>query len=321
MKLSFRAVFLFACLALTSGLSRPVLVFAQPRAFQSAPEALALIEKANQLRTAKNLPPYQINEILMRVAQSHAEHIAQTGFLSRYERGLAPYQRALEAGYPVAGNLSQGGLYAENLHSGLNASADDAIEKWSGDSQYFRALYSEDFEDVGAGVASAGGVTYFVLDAGAALDDPAFWRTPTPTSDGLVVASTPLEDGKIYHIVQAQEYLWNIALAYNVTVEEIKKLNRLSDDNVYEGQKLLIYQPPPGPTLSPTPGITPTATFGVPTSTATQPATPTPTFTFTPAPPPPVPVPALPGAEKTVGAIVLISMFAAALGAWLGRKK
>jgi uncharacterized protein YkwD len=306
----------FCALTLSLLLSQPI--FAQPEDLQANADALALIDAVNALRKEKNLPPYQVNDILMRVAQSHADHVASAGFLSRYEQGLAPHQRAIKAGYPVAGDLTQGGLYAENLASGLNATVDAAIQKWRSDPQYFHALYAEDLEDVGAGVASANGVSYFVLDVGSALDDPAYWYTATPTSDGIVSTSTPLEDGKIYHTVQANEYLWNIALAYALTVEDLMKLNRLPNTDVYEGQKLLIYQPTPGPTLSPTPGITPTATFGIPSSTPTQPVTPTATLTFTPQPTPPASVQS---GGKVIGAIVLVALFAAGVGAWLGRKK
>jgi len=218
----------------------------------------------------------------------------------------------------ITNDLLQGGLYAENLHSGLNTTVADTIQKWSGDSQYFRALYAEDLEDVGAGVASSNGLTYFVLDVGSALDDPAYWYTATPTSDGVVFTSTPLEDGKIYHVVQSKEYLWNVALAYNVSVDELKKLNRLSNDDVYEGQRLLIYQPTPGPTLSPTPGVTPTATFGIPTSTATSPITPTITSTFTPQPAPPA---SSQSGGIVFAAIVLIALVGAGIGVWLGSKK
>lgn len=299
-------------------MSKPA--FAQPAPMRSNGVALALIEEVNALRQGKNLQPYQVSPILMRVAQDHADHVAQTGYLSRYERGLSPYQRALEAGYPVAGNLLEGGLYAENLHSGLNATVAEVIEKWSGDTQYFRALYAEDLKDAGAGVASSGGVTYFVLDVGAALEDPAYWYTATPTSDGVVLTSTPLDDGTIYHVVQAKEYLWNIALAYGMTVEEIKKLNGLATNDIYEGEKLLIFKPKPqiGPTPTPTLGVTPTATFGIPTSTVTEPVTPTATLTPTP---PPLPPASSQSGQKAIGVIVVLALLAAGVGALLGRKK
>ncbi len=310
------AAFLF----LTAGFILFSTTFARPVSLQFNPQALELMEEVNALRAAKNLPPYQVNEILMRVAQAHAEHIAQTGYLSRYARGLSPHQRAIEAGYPVAGNVSQGGLYAENLFAGLKASPADAVKKWSEDSQNFRALYGEDLEDAGAGVAYAGDVAYYVLDAGSALDDPAYWRTATPTSDGIIITSTPLEDGAVYHVVQAKEYLWNIALAYNTSVEELIRLNRLSRDEIFEGQKLLVYMPKPQDVKTPTPGVTFTATFCIPTSTATQPVTPTSTFTPTPQPVAPA---SLRSGQIAVSVIVALAFIGAAIGALLskGNKK
>lgn len=314
-------IFLLTAALLSLGLSLTLFkpTFARPEHPQSNSDALALIDEVNALRKAKDLPPYQVNPILMSVAQAHAEQVASTGFLSRYERGLSPHQRAIEAGYPVAGNLLEGGLYAENLYSGLKVSAADAAKVWSGDTQYFRALYAEDLEDVGVGVVTvSSGTVYFVLDAGSALDDPVYWYTPTATSDGVVFTSTPLEDGSIYHVVQKEEVLWSIALAYNMTVDDLKKLNHLSTNDIYEGQKILIYRPKAGPTSTPTPGVTFTATFGIPSSTPTLPGMSTVTFTATPQLTPPA---SLQNGEIVVGAIIFAALFAAGLGAWLGRKK
>lgn len=293
-------------------------ISAQPKYSAPTPNALALIDEVNVLRAANDLPIYQVNTILMSIAQSHADHMAETGFLSHYERSLSAYQRAIEAGYPVAGNLSQGGLFSENLHSGSNLTSADIIKKWQIDSSERVALLSPDLEDIGVGIAAAGGITYYVLDAGAASDDPVFLYTPTLTPSGVVVTNTPLEDGSIYHVVQPKEALWSIALAYSITVDDLKRLNRLSADDIYEGQKLLVYKPKPEEVKTSTPGVTFTATFGIPTSTATQPAVPTVTLTATPQLIPP----ASPQSGRVVvGAIVLIALLGAGIGSWLGSKK
>ncbi len=130
-----------------------------------------------------------------------------------------------------------------------------------------------------------------------------------------VIVSTPLENGEVYHVVQLKEALWSIALAYDTTVEQIKLLNGLATDEIFEGQKLLILRPV---TDTPTPTEVVTATFGIPTSTSTQPVPPTITSTATPLPVPPA---SRQSGGIVVGIIVLIALLAAGIGAWLGRKK
>jgi len=135
-------------------------------------------------------------------------------------------------------------------------------------------------------------------------------NTPTP-----IITSTPLENGEIYHVVQLHEALWSIAIAYNTTVDSLKLLNGLSTDEIFEGQKLLVFKPVPD-TATPTKANT--ATMGIPTSTPTHPVTPTMTSTPTPIPTPPA---SFQNGAATIGTITLVALIAAALGAWLGRKK
>ena len=134
--------------------------------------------------------------------------------------------------------------------------------------------------------------------------------TPTP-----IITSTPLENGDVYHVVQSNEALWSIAIAYNTTIDTLKLLNGLSTDEIFAGQKLLVFKHEPA-TLTPTKVIT--ATLGIPTSTATQPVTAT--YTFIPTPVPLSPS-SLQGGGSVLGAIVLIAFLAAGLGSWLGRKR
>jgi uncharacterized protein YkwD len=281
--------------------------------------AQELIAEVNNLRAAENLPLYKTNSILMAVAQTHADYLASAGVMTHFNaNGSPPFQRAITAGYSVAGDLSQGGLFLEDIGSGTGLTVSGVIDLWQNDPEDLQAMLSSDMKDVGAGVAVEGGVTYYVLDAGAATIDSAT-ATSTPLSGTQPVAvtiSTPLEDGTVYHLVQANEALWSIALAYNTTVEELKLLNRLSTNDIFEGQKLLIRKPEVKSTATPT--IMATATFGIPTSTATHPVTPTVTSTATPLPAPPT---SRKSGGMVVGIIVLIALIAAGIGAWLGNKK
>ena len=279
------------------------------------------------MRASNNLPPYQVNSILMSIAQSHADYIASTGVATHFSvNGEHPYQRAIAAGYSVAGDLSLGGLFSENIASGLGLSASAVVNDWQSDSDHLNTMISPDLKDIGVGVSVANGVTYYVLDAGVSTGVPivvepssAVTSTPTLGTPGTqpvdVIISTPLESGEVYHVVQLKEALWSIALAYNTTVEQLKLLNGLANDEIFAGQKLLIQKPVIN-TATPTQVVT--ATFGIPTSTATRPVTPTITATATLLPVPPA---SRQSGGIVVGVIVLIALFAAGIGSWLGRKK
>lgn len=287
-----------------------------------------VIEEINALRTSKDLPAYRKNSILMVIAQEHAEYMARTGVIKHYGAdGSRPYQRAIAAGYSVDGDLTFGGYFSENIEAGTDLSPSDVVEIWQENSNNLKTMISPDYMDVGVGVAVENGITYYVLDAGSSTDfsmvvppeqstgvSPGSGQPETQTAP--VVRSTPLRDGAIYHFVQSKETLWSIALAYDVSVDELKMLNRLSSNDIFVGQKLLIAQPEIKITSTPAPTIT--VTFGIPTSTATRPRQPTMTSTVTPVPTPPA---SRQNGVMVAGGILILAMLAAGIGAWLGKKK
>jgi len=315
---------LIPLLLLTLNLLPSEQVRAQPANFSPNSSTLEVIAEVNSLRASKNLPPYQVDTILMAIAQSHADYVASTGVVTHFSvDGKRPYQRAIAAGYSVAGDLSQGGLFFENIESGAGLTASAVVNIWKADANSLKAMTSPDLKDVGVGLAVANGTTYYVLDAGASAEDLAGDGTPLPTGtvstpgtpSVIVVVNTPLEDGTVYHQVKQNEALWSIALAYDTTVEQIKLLNGLATDEIFIGQKLVIQRPE---VKTPTPEILATATFGIPTSTATLPVTPTITPTATP-------LPAAPTSLRSGGAVVIAIIFsallAAGVGVWMSRKK
>jgi uncharacterized protein YkwD len=288
--------------------------------------ALDVIDEVNKLRVARSLPPYEVNTILMSIAQAHADYIASTGIPSHFSAdGTHPYQRALTAGYSVAGDLSQGGFFSENINSGPGLTAQQVVNSWQGDADHLNTMISPDLKDIGVGMTIKDGVIYYVLDAGASTDTVSVATsstivfTPTRGTPGtpvaVVIVNTALENGEVYHAVRKDEALWSIALAYETTIEQLKLLNALPSDEIFIGQNLLIRRPA---TSTATPTIAITATFGIPTSTQTLPVTPTITSTPTPLPTPPA---SLQTARVTVGIIILIAVFGAGIGAWLGKKK
>lgn len=86
-------------------------------------------------------------------------------------------------------------------------------------------------------------------------------QTPTPTHTPLPT-ETPTPLPPIEYVVQPGDTLLEIAMEYELTIEEIRAYNELESDTIVEGQTLQL--PPP----SPTPGPTPTPRPGEPTPTS-----------------------------------------------------
>lgn len=295
-----------------------------------------VLEEINQLRMENNLTPYEPHPILMEVAQAHAESLAARGFVTHYGAdGSRPYERALQAGYSVGGDLSTGGDLAENVHSGADLTPEKLVIIWNGDAVTRETLLSENYADIGIGEASATGITYHVVMAGlegeasptavppeGGQEAPVTLEFVIATAGGfgtpaiVVLKSTPQASGEVFHVVKKNEGLWNIALAYGITLDEIKKLNGLSGDEIFEGQRLLVARPEPTSTPTLTPEVT--VTLGIPTSTATLPVTPSITHTSTPVPTAPA---SRQNSERVVGGIFLAALAAGILGAWLGKRK
>ena len=287
-------------------------------AYSSAEE---LINAVNALRATYGLAPYQPNSILMGIAQAHAEYLLSIGTYTHISGdGLRPYQRALAAGYLVAGDLSLGGFFAENVTGGVDQTADEAIQAWMGDDPHKNTMLSGTLQDVGAGVAVSGNTYYYVLDAGLSTGGtPVAYTPPAPLfpSTPSIVPNTPNSDGSIVHIVQPGETLGSIRLAYQVPLADILKLNNLTiNSTIYINQKIIIRA-----------AFTATATR--PTSTPTkQPTmtpwpTSTPTSTETPIPATPTRSPGLPvsTAGPAVGAIIVSAILLAGLITILGRTR
>lgn len=210
-----------------------------------------LITAVNTLRISNGLPPYNPHPILMQIAQAHADYMAATGSVTHYgPSGERPFQRALNAGYPVAGDLSLGGYFSENILAG-QFTPERAVQIWQGDAPHLNTMLSPNLQDIGAGVAKVGDFIYFVIDASLASNAPIDY-TPsvpigTPGTPGIsqfivpVVTSTPDERGLVYHEVQSGQSLWAIAIAYETKIDEIRRLNNLlADAPIYPGDRLLV---------------------------------------------------------------------------------
>lgn len=210
-----------------------------------------LIVAVNSLRVANGLPPYNPHPILMQIAQAHADYMAASGSVTHFgPGGERPFQRALNAGYPVAGDLSLGGYFSENILAG-RFSPVRAVQIWQGDGPHLNTMLSPSLKDIGAGVTKVGEFIYYVIDAGLASnaqtkftpsvpvgtpDEPSFSQFIVP-----VVTSTADETGLVYHEVQSGQSLWGIAIAYGTKIDEIRRLNNLQTDApIFPGDRLLV---------------------------------------------------------------------------------
>ena len=218
-----------------------------------------LIEAVNALRASYGLQPYRINSILMAAAQGHADYMAATGRVSHTGMsGSTITQRLLSLGYPLAGDLTLGGFRSENITSGSEGMpAQEAVDRWMGDSLHLNTMISPDLTEIGAGVTVNQGRVYYVIDCARPTDSgipqtvnttgPGAFVVPTLPAgvSGIIIpveVVTPNAEGDWIHEVKAGQTLWQIAISYDTKIDEIKRLNNLFDNEIYPGMKLLVKQ-------------------------------------------------------------------------------
>lgn len=302
--------------------SQSAMVEAQELAAPRFATAYELIDAVNSYRSQHGLPAYTTNSILMGTAQSQAEYMASTGTVTHTGPGGTTFSdRLTAAGYSYV-------FRSENIISGSPEASGWSLvtSPWWADEAHQHTLLSPDLREIGAGVAVSNGTAYYVIDCGgqgggvglphntAIPGVTAISRGGTPTIV-VVNANTPKPDGSISHLVQPGETLWSIAIAYKTTIAELKAINRLTSDNIYPGNTLIILLPKATPTPAPT-------------STGTPYPTPTPfifwTVTSSPEPTaPPIPSSPVTGGSGAiiVGAILVATLVAAGALTAAGAKK
>jgi LysM repeat protein len=214
--------------------------------------AFDLIIAMNTLRTSYGLAALIEDPIINAVAQSTAEIMAanqMSWHIGDVSGRLA--SAGYGAGYKVWGT--------ENFAVG-NMSIDEIMVVWADPSHMIPAV-NPAYCNVGAGVAkSSNGLTYYVLQAaytsGKACGEyksPLDETTPREgtTNEGRVSGvsqlivpvkiATPDASGKIYHVVEAGQSFWSIAVAYQITIKDIETWNNIKKENGLQiGQKLFI---------------------------------------------------------------------------------
>lgn len=250
-----------------------VMLLPNGRITASTPSPYDLIAAVNALRANNGLAAIPTDGILMSAAQTQSDYLAGTCNLASCNGhvgagGTYAKDRAVAAGYDL-----QAGMNVIEAWAGRNpnASISDVIyDTWS-DADHMAVMLHPDAIGVGAGITeSEDGYIYYVLDVAVDYDSGgsgASVSSTIPTTAvtaqvALVQVATPQADGSVVHTVGNGQALWNIAAAYDVTVDQIKDLNGLTGDIITTGQELKIQG-----AYTPTPTLEPTATPRQPTRT------------------------------------------------------
>lgn len=279
------------------------LLIHQPARTQSAD---ALIQAVNALRAQNGLEPYAVDGGLNAAAQAQSEYQASIGETT--------HNRADGSQIPAR---------SENVCGGAGITASWCVSSMWTDELHLYTMIGMDSGTVGAGYAlSAGGAAYYTLLVNSQGADTGLDKAGVPTAaaggsgaqvaanlnagnadvdilaapvqPGEFATSTAQPDGSIFHIVQANETLWTIAINYGTTIAQIQAMNNMSaeDTSVTAGQRILIHYggTPVSDTLTPTVTPPPSTNTPRPTSTITPTRapldSPTPTITMTPTPGP-----------------------------------
>ena len=214
--------------------------------------AYELIIAMNTLRVSNGLPPLIEDPIVNAVAQSTAATMAANNMSWHIGdvRG-----RLAAAGYGVGGTV----WATENFAVGGGGTGIDEIMATWADPDHMRPAVNPAYCNVGAGVAQASnGRIYFILQAAYVSGQECGSSSPSSSSSGdtsqpntgsgivpqLIIPvkiATPDADGKVYHVVQAGQSFWSIAIAYQITIQDLETWNNTSRETpLQSGQRLFI---------------------------------------------------------------------------------
>ena len=288
-------------------------------ASQKSVTSYELIEGVNQLRINNGLPSLAAANLLMISAQSHSEYQASLGYWTHEGPGGSnETDRAIAVGY---GNGAQVSCDEAVAIASDNKDIDYIIyDLWNDYVHREVVLLNSRYVEIGAGAAQGSdGLFYYTVDL-CVISGQVPGSTATPSQgDGStptyqpITTQPPRENGSIWHTVQLGETLFDIALAYNITVLDLATMNGISPSNplIYEGDVLLIKGAPPAtPTATNTntpkpPTRTPRPTFTASPTRPTSTASITPSITPTPTQPPAI-LAALDSIEKQQWGILIL---------------
>ncbi|MBN1449447.1 MAG: LysM peptidoglycan-binding domain-containing protein [Anaerolineales bacterium] len=210
--------------------------------------AYDLILAMNTLRVSYGLPALIEDPIVNAVAQSTAAIMAANNMSWHIGdvRG-----RLAAAGYGAGSTV----WATENFAvSGGGMGIDQIMAVWA-DPDHMRPAVEPAYCNVGAGVATANGKTYYILQAAyvsgqecgsssSSSGGTSRGETGSGAVPQLIVPvkiATPDADGVIYHVVQAGQSFWSIAIAYQITIQDLETWNNTSRETPLQaGQRLFI---------------------------------------------------------------------------------
>jgi LysM repeat protein len=220
----------------------------QTRSLPKQASAYELIIAMNTLRVSYGLPALIEDPIVNAVAQSTAAIMAANNMSWHIGdvRG-----RIAAAGYGGGGTV----WATENFAVGSESMGVDQIMAVWADPDHMRPAVEPAYCHVGAGVATANGKTYYILQAayvsghacgsspsvGPGTSVPGGGSGLVPQIIVPVKIATPDTDGRTYHDVQAGQSFWSIAIAYQITIQDLETWNNLSRNTpLQSGQRLFI---------------------------------------------------------------------------------
>ena len=221
------------------------------RASSNQASAYEMIIAMNTLRVSYGLPALIEDPIINAVAQSTAATMAASNMSWHIGdvRG-----RLAAAGYGSGGTVWATENFAMSS-SGMGI--DEIMAVWA-DPDHMRPAFTPEYCHVGAGVAQVNGRTYYVLQA-AYISGQECGSSSTSTGENgssgpgtgtgpvtsqlimPVKIATPDADGMTYHVVQAGQSFWSIAIAYQITINDLETWNNISRETpLNAGQRLFI---------------------------------------------------------------------------------
>ena len=269
MKERFYHVILFTIIAIYAWGIWPGPASAAPVLVESQ-SASEIIARINAYRAQNGLYSYTINQNLMNSAQVQSDYQASIQSVTHTgSGGTNPKDRAYAAGYDGGSTI----WVSEIIYGGTQATVDTAMSWWKGSSVHNNAMLSSQSLEIGAGVASSGGSTYFTVVMGlisGSTSEETGGEIPAIPNNPVQMAE-PSEDGSIIHTVQAGQTLWTIAAVYDVSLDQLLELNEITKDTFLQPGQEIIIQPPreAEPTATPTVESTPTETKSIPTPSTT----------------------------------------------------
>jgi LysM repeat protein len=248
---------------------------------QSGADLITLI---NTARAGKGLPPLSQDVSLNNAAQDQADYLAGvygpelTSVVDWHTQpdGGDVYNRALRAGYAFGP-----GWYVDEIAYGGKESSTprDALSAWLRSPAQADAIHNAENVHIGAAISTGDGFAYYIVIFGIKLDSGGSSKggvastipsTAVTPEVAPVSVATPNADGSVFHTVESGEALWSIAIAYDITIDQILALNNLEANAIiYDGQPLQVrsaFTPTPKPTETNTP-VAPTRT-PIPAQTA-----------------------------------------------------